>query len=116
MDNVVINHEVDIEDKLGAMESSPRNKSNPNRDLTKNVIDSFFEQHSKRDVKRFPMQMAKYVQIIHSNYITGMILVLKVVREDYQSYNLNDDPEITEDWIKTYNDKGLVAYVEFWKI
>ena len=43
MDNIVINHEVDFEDKLGAMESSVKNKSNPNRDLTKNVIDSFFE-------------------------------------------------------------------------
>ena len=70
--------------------SHVRSGVNLEREARKGMIKSFFNQHEKRDVRKYPMAMAKYVQTMHSNYITGLVLALKVVREDYSTYNLND--------------------------
>ena len=117
MDNITLHDDDDIEDNRTS-NSQKKSAINPDRDVRRQVIKEFFDQHERRDIRRFPMAMAKYVQTMHSNYITGQIIMLKVVREDYLTYKLNDNTnsEITEDWISTADNKGLVAYVEFWKI
>ena len=114
-DDQVLHTQPDLEDTLQG--NANRTTMTQDKDSRKNIINEFLEKHEKRDIRRFPMSMAKYVQTMHSNYITGQMLVLKVVREDYHYYELNDysDADITEEWIHASNNKGLVAYVEFWK-
>ena len=106
-------------EKFGSNDSTRKSAGMvDNRDARRIEIEKLFEEHQKKNVRRYPMAISKYIQTMFNNQITGLILVLKIVREDYHTYNLSDgtNAEITDDWVRNTDNNGLVAYVEFWKI